>query len=358
MFFNECMHGHFAQQQTRDTMRSACRLGRMALRWALLQGVALLPIQAAPAAARYDAFHPGQPWLDVTGNEIDAHGAGLLTVGAETFWFGTKRHGHPNVAPPHTYPPYSAYCYPLPPDSSDEATSARARARDGYTEGVNAYVSDGDLYNWKPLGLVFPANVTGAHCLERPKVVQCPGTKRFVLWAKGFRPMPMNDKLAVVATSDSPAGPFTLVDHGGPDAPFYAPGGDELADATVYVDEAGRGAWLYWRSKGQVGAENQTSGFMVGKLSADCTRLEGEPTRIASVFHEAPAVFQSGGKLFIWTSSTTGNRAVFYLQINLSTMWPCHCLLSESNNIIPQFVVGKLNMRSRSPFPRQPLQLD
>ena len=338
---------------TRNT--GACRLGRarrMALRWALLQGVALLPIQAAAAAAaRYDAFHPGQQWLDVTGNEIDAHGAGLLTVGAETFWFGTKRHGHPNVAPPHTYPPYSAYCYPLPPDSSDETTSARAG--DGYTEGVNAYVSDGDLYNWKPLGLVFPANATGAHCLERPKVVQCPGTKRFVLWAKGFRPMPMNDKLAVVATSDSPAGPFTLVDHGGPDAPFYAPGGDELADATVYVDEAGRGAWLYWRTKGQVGAENQTSGFMVGKLSADCTRLEGEPTRIASVFHEAPAVFQSGGKLFIWTSSTTGNRAVFNLQIDSSQ---CGLVVVFCLNRVMyyhmQFVVVKSNMRSNAAFPK------
>lgn len=56
------------------------------------------------------------------------------------------------------------------------APAAAALVGDGYTEGVNLYTSDGDLYNWKHAGLVFPANATGAHCLERPKVVKCPGT--------------------------------------------------------------------------------------------------------------------------------------------------------------------------------------
>ena len=111
----------------------------------------------------------------------------------------------------------------------------KVQAGDGFTEGVNAYVADGDLYNWKPLGLVFAANKTGAHCLERPKVIQCPATKKFVLWAKGFRPMPMNDKLAVVAVADTPQGPFELVDPG---KPFQLLGGYGMADATVYVDES------------------------------------------------------------------------------------------------------------------------
>ena len=53
---------------------------------------------------------------------------------------------------------------------------------DGFTDGVNAYVSDGDLYNWRHAGLVMDANVTGGHCLERPKVVRCPATGRYVLW--------------------------------------------------------------------------------------------------------------------------------------------------------------------------------
>ena len=38
--------------------------------------------------------------------------------------------------------------------------------------------------------------------------------------------------------------------------------------------------------------KNGTSGFMVAKLSADCTKIEGAPTTIADVQHEGPAVFQ------------------------------------------------------------------
>ena len=255
---------------------------------------------SAQMPRRYADFWPGQPWNDTSGHEIDAHGAGLLflsdgMLGGTTWWYGSKRHGHPNVAPPGKYPPYSAYCYP-PPD---------AQTRDGFTEGVNAYTSAGDLYNWRHVGLVFPANATGAHCLERPKVIRCPGTQKYVMWAKGFRPLPMNDKLAVVAIADHPAGPFTLANASNP---FQAPGGDELADATVYVDEKKRESWLYWRSKGAVGVdpEKQQSAFFVAKLSQDCTHVVGQPKPIASVRHEAPAVFQWDGKVFLWTSNTTG----------------------------------------------------
>ena len=42
-----------------------------------------------------------------------------------------------------TYPRYSAYCYP-PLD-----VQAGGGLGDGFTEGVNAYVSAGDLYNWR-----------------------------------------------------------------------------------------------------------------------------------------------------------------------------------------------------------------
>lgn len=198
--------------------------------------------------------------------------AGLLAVGDQTYWFGTKRHGHPNVAPHGTYPPYSAYCYPPQPDPAggDTSEGSRLGVGDGFTEGVNAYIADRDLYNWKPLGLVFAANKTGAHCLERPKVILCPATKKYVLWAKGFRPMPSNDKLAVVATSDTPQGPYELVD---PAEPFQLLGGYGMADATVYVDEQRGGAWLFWRQNGHPApvlpdGKNGTSGMLAALLTA------------------------------------------------------------------------------------------
>ena len=69
------------------------------------------------------------------------------------------------------------------------------------------------------------------------------------------------------------------------------------------------------------------AGFMVAKLSADCTQIEGKPTTIASVQHEGPAVFQSGGKLFVWTSATTGFRSN-----------PAHLLVSTSGAFEGPFV--------------------
>ena len=39
-----------------------------------MQAMALRGGTAAPPRQRYDAFHPGKPWLDTEGNTIDAHG--------------------------------------------------------------------------------------------------------------------------------------------------------------------------------------------------------------------------------------------------------------------------------------------
>jgi hypothetical protein len=275
---------------------------------------------------RHSSFQPGEYWTDTDGKIIDAHGAGLLSHAGKVFWYGTKRSGHPQTAPPGKYPKYSAYCYPPAPDRPG-GERVGARLGDGFTEGVNLYVSDGDLYNWQHAGLVFAANKTGAHCLERPKVIRCPGTGKFVLWAKGFTPAESafnGTKVAVIATADTPLGPFELVD---PAEPFYAPGGagGQMADATLHVDRNGEAAWLYWRGV----SPSAGKGFFVGRLSSDCTRLEGQPRLLASIQHEAPAVFeapcagQGSSCVFIWTSSTTG-FAANPAHLVSSAIWPAH----------------------------------
>ena len=220
------------------------------------------------------------------------------------------------MAPHGEYPQYSAYCYPSP-DSE---------AQDGFTEGVNLYVSDGDLYNWKRLGLVFDANATGAHCLERPKVIRCPKTGKFVLWAKGFTPLNAKDptakwsnaKLAVVATADTPLGPFSLVPNPSKTA-FCASctGGTAMEDATLYVTKSSAEPWLFWRSPTNLPTNHtpypdwQNGGLYAAKLNDECTAVAdaAQITRIADIEHEAPAVFEAQGKLFVWTSSTSGFSA-------------------------------------------------
>lgn len=230
------------------------------------------------ALARYSAFQPGELWRDSQGNIIDAHGAGFLKDGNLYYWYGETRHGEPSS---------QESCF-------ENGNDALLRSSAGYTPGVNLYVSDGDLYNWKHIGLVFPANVTRSHCLERPKVIRCPATGEYVLWAKGF---PADGSVrAVIAAASTPLGPFQLID---PAAPFYAPDGKyTFADATLYVDEVSRKPYVFFRTR--------EDGLHLGELTHDCKAIKGQSTYIADKSHEAPAVFQADGKVYLWTSGTSG----------------------------------------------------
>lgn len=238
----------------------------------------ILSTCASIAISRHTAFNPGQLWRDTQGTVIDAHGAGLLKEGAAYYWYGETRHGEPSS---------QASCF-----RNSSHTSVTLSA--GFTPGINLYVSDGDLYNWKHVGLVFAANATGSHCLERPKVIRCPATGKYVLWAKGF---PQDGSVrAVIATSPSPMGPFTLVN---PAQPFYSPDGNRtFADATLYVDPTSTKSYVFFRTR--------EDGLRVAQLTEDCTAIDGQSSFIADKKHEAPAVFQSHENIYVWTSDTTG----------------------------------------------------
>ena len=43
----------------------------------------------------FTAFRSGEPWLDTSGNVIDAHGGGMLIDNGVYYWYGSQRSGHP-----------------------------------------------------------------------------------------------------------------------------------------------------------------------------------------------------------------------------------------------------------------------
>jgi hypothetical protein len=136
---------------------------------------------ACAAGARYTSFRPGQQWLDTEGNEIRAHSGGLLYVptAAKHYWYGSD--GYPN----------------------GDATLNRQ---------INVYESDGNLYNFKNMGVAFTMpllskcqgaaspNITKpASCYaDRCKVLQHP-KGYFVMWCK-------SKPFVSVSTSTSPTG--------------------------------------------------------------------------------------------------------------------------------------------------------
>ena len=79
--------------------------------------------------------------------------------------------------------------------------------------------------------------------LERPKVVRCAGTGKYVMWVRGTGEG-NTPQLLAVATSDTPTGPFTFEGNGSD--PFHTvfpnninlPEGYQYADATLFQERA------------------------------------------------------------------------------------------------------------------------
>ena len=204
-----------------------------------------------PAASR--GIRSGEPWTDVDGNVIDAHGAGMLLHEGTYYWYGSRR---------------------------------TANASGTQMDGGIALYSSSDLYSWRFESVVLqPFNCTSndthsssssssastsmsyppPSCangngldLERPKVVQCggPGSGgKFVMWVRGTG-YGNSPQLLAVLESDHPTGPFKFVsNHSGSDDPFHTiapgianlPAGYQYADATLYQDPLPpHKTYVYW----------------------------------------------------------------------------------------------------------------
>ena len=250
---------------------------------ALLLCVSLIsPVDA------FAAFRSGQPWLDTGGQVIDAHGGGMLIDEPSSsssqrryYWYGSQRNGW-------------KCCH------------------DG---GINLY-SSVDLNNWKHEGLVlrtFNGSATGNGLdLERPKVVRCAGTGKYVMWVRGTG-AGNTPQLLAVAVADKPAGPFAFV--GNATNPFHTvdpgnpnlPVGYQYADATLFQDPrpgGDRRTYVYWRTR----VNSRHTGFRAMELTSDCTgiRPETDTQLFQTPNREAPAAFFARGRYYLWTSGTMG----------------------------------------------------
>ena len=242
-------------------------------------------------ARAFDAFRSGEPWLDTAGNVIDAHGGGMLQDGDTYYWYGSARNG-------------AACCH---------------------DRGINLYSSK-DLYSWKFESTVvraFNGSAMGNGLdLERPKVVRCPGTGKYVMWVRGTGEG-NTPQLLAVATADAPTGPFAF--EGNATDPFHTvpptcpagPGrcgnidsggrgdGYQYADATLYSDyPRSNRTYVYWRTR--VNAQN--TGFRGMELTPDCLGVvpETDTQLFTSPNREAPAMFFSRDQYYLWASGTDG----------------------------------------------------
>ena len=254
---------------------------------------------------------PGELWPDTEGKHINAHGGGILFYNGTYFWFGESR---------------------LPRGEKD---------RTNY--GVGCYSSK-DLLNWKNEGLALRViNDTASllqpgSVIERPKVIFNRRTGKFVMWfhhelkGQGYKAA-----LTGVAVSDNITGPYKYLRSLRPNAGTWPvnfqeenksatvnegtlkswseewikavkeglfvrrdfEGGQMARDMTLYVDRDGKAYHIHSSE------ENMTLHF--SELTDNYLDFTGKYYRVLpGGSNEAPAIFYSRGKYYMFTSGTTG----------------------------------------------------
>jgi hypothetical protein len=245
-------------------------------------GLHSLEARGEPAAAGAAAvFRPGEVWLDTDGKPIQAHSAGILLRNGVYYWYGEdKTLGNFNKT------------------------------------GVSCY-SSRDLHAWKREGVVLPKEKmpeafrdTGV--CERPKVLYCPKTRKYVMW------MHLDDASYAVASAgvtvaDAPTGPFQFLRYFRPirhafdkeDRCKQKERGSTYRDMNLFADDDGKAYAFY-------AAEDNATMYVV-RLSDDFTDAQQPPVEgktwsrnFVGKSREAPAPFKHQGKYYLITSGCSG----------------------------------------------------
>ena len=299
-------------------------------------------------ANKLSAFKPGEVWVDVDGNAINAHAGGIIFHEGVYYWFG-------------------------------EYAVLKTRPEGYPFQGVRVYTST-DLYNWKDRGMALPMSddpsspIAHKSIVSRPKVIYNEAMKTFVMWfhhekldgLAGYR-----TAASGVAVSDSPLGPYTYIGTKRPNAgayplnvpdeqkrpldaqelerlagmkftggavPYYEKealfrrdyeGGQMARDMGLFVDDDGTAYHIY--------SSEENGTLHISKLSDDYTQSVGEYVRLfPGRFHEAPAVMKYQGRYFLFASGCTSwahNTARLCVADSMLGEWEeigCPCLDSSA----------------------------
>ena len=215
------------------------------------------------------SFKPGQIWLDTEGNPIQAHGGGIFYEDGVYYWFGENKDGDTYEGAWHRVDVIGISCY-----------------------------SSTDLLNWKNEGVVLPSDPDNpksdlhpSKTLERPKVLRCPKTGKYVLFTHVDHQDYSYARIGI-AVSENPTGPFEYLRG-------IQPNGSDSRDMTAFQDDDGT-AYLFFSSEW-----NKT--LHVVQLDDEYLKpTEVEVRTLIEQSREAPAVFKHQGKYYIISSGCTG----------------------------------------------------
>ena len=217
-------------------------------------------------------FRNGEPWLDTDGNVIHAHGGHMLHHGGWWYWYGENRTENNYVS-----------CYRTKDFKSFEFRG-NIITTETPTEGYRVQ-TDLSLAGKNADGTIHKVN------LERPKVLWCERTKKFVLWCHYENGVDYHDARCAVASSDYP-------DHGFVYHGSFNPFGDMARDCTLFMD--GEDAYF-------TAASRDNRDLHVWKLTKDFMSVSKLVNNLfQNESREAPAFFKKDGRYYLLTSYCTG----------------------------------------------------
>lgn len=233
-------------------------------------------IAVKSASAASQQVLPGEVWRDNRGEEIQAHGGGILHWKGAYYWVGEDR----------------------------------TQSNDPEKRYVACYASK-DLVHWtfraQILVLADPEHLGANWVLERPKIFRNPRTGKFVLY---FHLDDGRYKVARVgvAVSDRIDGSYSYVKS-------FRPLDQESRDIGQFIDDDGS-AYLIFESR-------RTKGFFIAKLSDDYMNVEKQISFLRAPL-EGGALVHYNGLYYLLGSHMTGwrpNPNVYATATSLSGPW-------------------------------------
>lgn len=221
-------------------------------------------------ASEWITIKNGALWNDQNGNPVQAHGAGFLQMGDRWYMVGEDRS-------------YS-------------------------NAGVNLY-SSSDLTNWKfEKKIIPPSAYSSSRFIERPKLLRCPKTGKFVVWChyEGENYAPSE---AASFECDSVNGLYKL--HFG-----ARPLNIKSRDCNVFVDNDGTAYFI--------STTNDNSDLGLFRLSDDYLEVASHTAIFTGQGREAPALVRIGNTYFMISSACSGwapNRAKISYSTSLQGGW-------------------------------------
>ena len=199
-------------------------------------------VESRPKRFQTATINNIEPRRDVAGEIIDAHGGCLQLFDGRFYLYGTAF------------------------GTNESSLALNCPFRVYSSPDLERWTYEGELLKDQPRGVY-----------TRPCVVFNPHTHKYVLWYN-WLPKLWNGQTAV-ATSDTPVGPFTIVD---PNVRVF---GSRPGDGNLFVDDDGTGYYIYT-------AIGEGYAVRVERLTPDYLGPSGKMSNILVKGGEAPALFR------------------------------------------------------------------